>query len=279
MENVVSKIRLAKKFFKDEYCLKTDKGKRLTCWFKTYEETLRGDFVKLETDIGTFVYHKNQPELLYENYVYGEEAHIYKLTDDIYYLQVNCSECCSLVQLYYSSGICTNMSALEDVCPIGNDLIAAKEVCGQWGILDKDLNWQVYPIYDEIYDFRNGFAFAIIEDEYTTDLLSVDEKGNIYIVTVDGHVVDYPYNDFVITRKNDKFGVYNTEGRKVLDFEYDDISFLRNHIILKKNNLYGLADMTVKILCECKYYRIIKTETGFELVTRKVVETTEYITV
>lgn len=280
MEKVASKIRLAKNFFTGEYCLKTDKGKRLTCWFKTYEERLAGDFVKLETNLGKFVYHKNQAELLYECYQDNEEVYVYKLTDDIYYLQINCLQRCSLVRLYRADGISINMSLLEDIVPIGNDLIAAKEIEGKWGILDKDLNWNIYHVYDEIFDFRNGFAFARIEDEDTTDLLSVDEKGNIYIVNVDGYVVDYPYMNLMPTRKNDKLGVYNTEGQKVLDFEYDDIRFLGNHLVLKKDNLYGLADMTGKILYECRYYRISKTENGFKLVTRQVIETTtEYMTI
>ena len=81
------------------------------------------------------------------------------------------------------------------------------------------------------------------------------------------------------TRKNDKFGVYNTDGQKVIDIEFDDIRFLGNHIILKKNNLYGLADITGKILYDCKHYRISQIKNGFELVTRQVIETTEHITV
>jgi len=278
MKNVVEKIRLVKNFFTGEYCLKNNKGRRLTCWFKTYSETVIGEFVKIETDVGTFVYHKKQSELLYDNYIEGEKAYVYKLTDDICYIEIEYSECCSLVQLYYSSGIMTNIHILEAVYPIGNDLIAAKECCGQWGILDKQLNWNVYPIYDDIYEFRNGFAWGVIEQEDTTDLISVDENGGIHIVNIAGYVVDYPYMSLIYTRKNGKMGIYNIEGKQVLDFEYDDIRFSGNYLILKKNNLYGLADITGKILYECKYYRISKNKNGFELVTRKVIETTEYIT-
>ena len=279
MESVVAKIRLAKSLFTGEYCLKTDKGKRLTCWFKTYEKTVIGDFVKLKTDIGNFVYHKNQLELLYECYVEGEEAYVYKLTDDIYYLQIDCSQFCSLVQLYYASGISINMSALEDVCAIGNDLIAAKEFCGDWGILDKDLNEKIGPAYEEVFDFTNGIATGYRSQSDTTDLISVDANGNIRIVNVDGYVLQILTKDFVISKKGDKKGVYNTKGEKILDFAYDGIRIVDNHFILTNNHLDGLADITGKILCECRCYQIGKTEQGFELVMRQIVETTEYITV
>lgn len=279
MESVVSKIRFVRSFFTGEYCLKTDKGKRLTKWFKEYDRTVIGDFVKVETDIGTFIYHKKQAGLLYEQYGDDEDTYVYKLTEDIYYMQINCSDYMSLVQLYKSDGIVINMSALEDVCPIGNDLIAAKEFCGNWGILDKDLNWKVSPIYDEIYEFRNGFASGLIRENYTTDLISVDENGDLHIVNVEGYAVDYLTPDIIRTTKNNKCGAYNTKGEKILDIVYDDINVLRNHFVLKKRNLYGIADITGKILYECKYFQIYKTEKGFKLVTRQIIDTEQDITV
>lgn len=279
MENTVLKVRLTKGSFNGRYCLKTDKGKRLTGWFANYDETVTGDFVKLETDVGTFVYHKNQPKLLYEQYDENEQAYIYKLTEDIYYLEVDCSAFASLIQLYKVDGSIINMSAIEDVCPIGNDLFAAKEFFGDWGILDKDLNWRVYPIYEEMFECINGIATGYIRESDTTDLISVDGNGDIRIVNVDGYVVQVLTKDFVISKKDDKKGIYNTKGEKILDFAYDGIRMLENHFILTNNHLDGLADITGKILCECKCYQIGKTEQGFELVIRKVVETTEYIIV
>ena len=79
--------------------------------------------------------------------------------------------------------------------------------------------------------------------------------------------------------KNKKYGVYNTKGEKILDIAYDDIRLIGNHFILQIRDLYGLADITGKVLCECEYYRIWKAENGFELVTRKIIDTTEHIVV
>ncbi len=279
MENVVSKIQLSKSFFTEKYCLKTQKGRQITGWFKDYTQSDIGDFVKIETDIGIFIYHKSQTELLYDQHDEHEDAYVYKLTDDIYYLEINCSNFTTLIQLYRADGTAMNMSVMEDACPIGNDLIAIKEFCGKWGILDKDLNEKVYPTYEEIFDFTNGIATGYRSESDTTDLISVDEKGDIHIVNVDGYVLQILTKDFVISKKGDKKGVYNTKGEKILDFEYDGIRMVANHFVLTNNHLDGLADTTGKILCECKYYQIGKTEQGFELVIRKVVETTEYITV
>ena len=275
MENTVSKVRLTKNPFGRGYSLRTDKGKLLTPLFKLYEETVIGDFVKLQTDIGDFVYNKNQPKLLYEDYHKCQIVFVYKLTEEIYYLQAGDSP----LQLYSFSGVRINRNDLEDVCPIGNDLIAAKEYGGKWGILDKDLNWKIYPTYDEIFEFRGDFAFAIIEDECKTDLMCINENGKLHVVRFDGNAVDYPHANLVCTSKNKKLGVCNTQGYKLLNFEYDGICFSGNHFILKKNDLYGLADISGKILFECKYYQIIKTEDGFDLVTRKIIDTTEHIIV
>ena len=87
MEKTLSKVQLTRNFFTGEYCIKTDKGKRLTRWFGAYEETVVGNFVKLETDKGVFVYHKNQAELLYGHYNECGFVFVDKLTEEIYYLQ------------------------------------------------------------------------------------------------------------------------------------------------------------------------------------------------
>ena len=185
----------------------------------------------------------------------------------------------SLVQLYKADGTDINMSALEDICHIGNGLIVAKEFCGKWGILDKDLNWKVEPIYEDIYEFCNGFAKGLISENHTTDLISVDQNGELHIINVDGYAVDHLTPYAIRTTKNKKCGVCNTKGERILDIVYEDINVLRNCFILKKGNLYGIADMTGKILHECKYFQIWKTETGFKLVTRQIIDTEQDITV
>lgn len=267
MENTVSKVRLVKRFFLGRFCLKTGKGKRLTAWFKSYDETVVGDFVKLETDIGVFVYHKNNQTLMYEKYDEDEEVYVDKLTEDLYYMKVDCSGYTSLIQFYRSNGAIVNMSMLEDVCAIGNNLIAAKEFLGKWGILDKDLNWIVHPTYEDIFEFVNRHAHGYISETDTTDLISLDKNGNISIVNVDGYCVQLPTPELIVVSKNKKYGVYNTNGEKILDIVYDKIRFEGNHFVIRINDLFGLADITGKVLRECKYDRIWKTENGFELIT------------
>lgn len=279
MENVVSKIRLAKSFFTGRYCLKAEKGRRLTGWFKEYDQTDTGDFVSVETDIGTFIYHKNQEELLYEQYEKNEEAYMYKLTETIYYLQIYCSDNTSLLQFYKADGNSINMPALEDAYPIGNDLIAVKEFLGKWGILDENLNWKIHFTYEDIFEFIGKIAIGYRSESDTTDLIDVDENGNINIVNVDGYVLKFLTKELVVSKKGKKKGVYNTKGEKVLDFVFDDIYLANNHFILTNDELMGLADITGKILRECNCYNIVKTEKGFKLVTRQIVDTEEYTTV
>lgn len=275
-KNVVG-VKLVKNSVLDKFCLKTNRGTRLTDWFKSYDEKAIGDFVKLETDVGTFVYHKNKQELLYEVGDEDEEVYVYKLTEDIYYMQVDCSDYTSLIQFYRPNGDHINMPVLEDVCPIGNDLIAAKEFLGKWGVLDKDLNWLIRPTYEEIFEFVNGYASGYRSESDTTDLISLDENSNILIVNVDGYCVQHLTRELVVVRKNKKHGVYNTKGEKILDIVYDKINLIGKHFVLLVNDLFGLADISGKVLRECKYYQIWKTKNGFELITRKIIDTTEHI--
>lgn len=279
MENTLPKIRLAKSFFTGKYCLKTDKGIRLTCWFKTYDETVIGDFVKFETEIGNFIYHKGHINLLYEQYGDDEEVYVHKLTEEIYYIQINCLNYMSLIQFYKADGTEITQFALEDVYAIGKNLIAAREFCGKWGILDKDLNWKIHFTYEDIFDYRDGSITGYRSERDTTDIIIIDENGNIHIVNVDGYVVEYLTNDLVVSKKGKKKGIYNTKGEKILDIAYDNVNFVDKHIILTNDDLKGIADITGKILYECKYYQISKTEDGFDLVTRKMIDTTEHITV
>lgn len=278
MENEVSKIWLVKSFFGCKYCLKTDRGRRLTNWFVDYVKTIAGDLVKLETDIGTFVYHKNNQQLLYEQYGEDEQVNIYKVTENIYSLEVECSDGYSLVELYRSAGDIVNTSVLEGAYHMGNNLIAAKEFLGNWGVLDENSNWKISPIYEAIFEFTNGFATGYISESDSTDLISLDQNGNLHIVNIDGYVAQKLTKELVVSVKNKKQGVYNTKGEKILDIAYDRIKLEGSHFILIKDDLFGLADVTGNILYKCKYYRICKTENGFAIVTRKIIDTTEYIT-
>lgn len=185
----------------------------------------------------------------------------------------------SLIQFYRSNGEPVNMPALEDACPIGNDLIAAKEFCGNWGILDKDLNWKVYPTYEDIFEFLNGYASGYRSESDTTDLITLDENSNICIVNVDGYCVQHLTRELVVVSKNGKYGVYNTKGEKILDIVYDKIRLVGKYFVLEIDSLFGLADIAGKVLRECVYYQINKKEDGFDLVTRKIIDTTEHIVV
>lgn len=279
MEKVASKIRLAKCFFTGEYCLKTNKGKRLTRWFKTYDEDDTGDFVLLETNIGTFLYHKNKPEVLYENYRDGEGVYFYKLTEELYCLETTASDHAPFIWLYHSNGDKIDMPVLEDIGPLAGDLIYAREYGGKYGMLNEQLNWKVQPCYEEIYDHIKGIFAGLRSETHTTDLIRIDKNGKVHIVNIDGYIGEEFTQGLVATKKNRKWGVYNTRGEKILDIAYDNIWFRGTYFSLQNAGLYGIADITGKILCDCKYYRIKKTETGFELVTRQVIDITEHITV
>lgn len=274
----VAKIRLSRSFFTGKYCLRTDKGKRLTKWFKEYDEIRIGNFIQLETDVGTIVYHKNGSDLLYENYGY-EDVYMYKLTEDKYYLKVNGMGFSAVIQLYNPDGSSINMEPIADIYSIGNDLIAVQEFSGKWGILDENLNCKVDAIYEEIFEFRNGFAIGYKSENDTTDLIALDQTGEIHITNVDGCVVEHLSKNLVVTCKNKKHGVYDTNGKRILYIVYDNIQFVRNHFILKRGEMFGLADLTGKVLYDCKHYRISETKYGFEIVTRQITDTTEYITV
>lgn len=280
MENTGVKIRLAKSFLRGAYCLKTDTGKRLSGWFKDCVERVAGDFVLLETDIGAFVYHKNQPELLFENDFKGECIYIYKLTEKIYCLETEGTDHAPWIWWYSANGDKLAMPVGTEVSVIKGNLIYARLYDGKCGVMDENLNWKILPCYDDIYDHIEGFIAGVKTETHTTDLMSIDENGKVSdAVSINGYIGEALTKELVSTSINRKYGVYNTKGEKILDIEYEDIWRRGNYLILKQKGLYGLADMTGKILYECKYYKISKTETGFELVTRQVTETTEYITV
>ena len=281
MEKLVSKIRLVKSWFTGKYSLKTQKGKRITQWFDLYlfYDRSIGDFVRLETDIGTIIYHKQQENLLYFGQVKDEYAYIYDLNEDVYYLQIESPEYSDRIRLYYSNGEETGVTTLEEVYVINKDNIAAKEFCGKWGLLDKELKWKVYPVYDDIFDVNRKIICGVTSNEGTTDVMTINGDSGLDVTTIEGSFVDYLTPWLIRTAKNKKYGVYNIDGEKILDIQYDSIKHTGNYLVISKDGLYGVVDVDGKMICECNYHSIKKTENGFDMVQRQVIDVIEHITI
>lgn len=274
MSKTQSNIRIAKSILLNKYCLKNSNNERITPWFDSYDEHIVGDFVKLVTNVGTFVYNNSKTSLLYEDTRGKEIADIYKLTDEVYYIKISFDDSISLVQLYYANGEAILFPAFEDVCTLKNGMIAVKELMGAWGVLNKELAWKITPMYSDLLDFNSyGYAAGYLEESNSTDLFRIDEHGEIEAINIKGYYSYQLTDEFVVVTQDKKYGVVNINGQSILPIEYDSIVLYLDHFILKANGKYGLADRTGKVIKECNCYKIISEGNKFVAVTRKIVET------
>lgn len=135
----------------------------------------------------------------------------------------------------------------------GDDLICVKKNKKE-GLIRKDGSIVLPLEYDDISNYS-----SLKDDLYVT---KDNKKG---IVQNDGNFllpVEYDYLttcskeydglDCYIAKKNDKKGVFLTDGTALTELIYDNIIIYENGLIVKKDNSYYLLSLTGKDIGQCK---------------------------
>lgn len=147
---------------------------------------------------------------------------------------------------------------------------------GKWGVINSYGEIVIKSTYDEMIVIPNE-AQDIFICTYDVDYSSgsyktkvINSKGKEIIKDYDkieavtnyneNHEIWYENNVFRVC-KNNKYGLVNYSGKKLLDPDYDSInpiSGLENSLIIEKNGKVGLCDDTGNIIIEPNYKKIDK---------------------
>ena len=137
----------------------------------------------------------------------------------------------------------------------------------KWGFVDRTGKEIVHPIYDYYIPFFEDvedfgiysmyfrvpfFSDGIAVLRYDNKWGGVNKQGKV--------VIPFKYkNQFLFIEGkakielNNKYGCIDTNNKMILPLEYQDITIIKNGIIVKKNNKYGLVDETGNTIIEPMY--------------------------
>lgn len=122
---------------------------------------------------------------------------------------------------------------------------------GKFGMLNRSFEEVLECIYDEIEDFKEGYAVVKIGKKRGL----IDETGKVIVeCKYDFFAGRFEHDDTIHARIDDKWGVIHKSGKVITECKYDFVSDVHDEFIMVElNDKYGLIDKTGKEIVECKY--------------------------
>jgi hypothetical protein len=132
--------------------------------------------------------------------------------------------------------------------------------------------------YDEVKPFHQGIAQVVLKKEEFYKIGYINQQGKEIVPCIYDHAprqtLAIQVGDYLKLRHNHQWGLLNTKGETILNFEYEDIAlpnpsldaFLHHAMAVKKSGKWGVVDKKQKILIPFQYEKIQILENAFVLV-------------
>lgn len=127
----------------------------------------------------------------------------------------------------------------------------------KYGVIDENGNFIVYPKYDLIYDYKNGYA--VVWDRTTNKKGLLDTDGRLiipFIMDPDSLTVA-SYSEGIMKVMESDRGIcsfYDTKGKKLFEKSASFASqFKSGRCVICKDGLYGLIDKKGNDILPCQY--------------------------
>lgn len=112
------------------------------------------------------------------------------------------------------------------------------------GVIDREGNWIIPPLYDDIGEFNKGFSIIIENGKKGV----IDKNGNVIIPSLYKDIRQYSHH-FNIKDDKKKVGLADINGKIIIQPKYEDCWIREDgFIILKNKGKYGLADLNGKTI-------------------------------
>ncbi|MBK8699987.1 MAG: WG repeat-containing protein [Saprospiraceae bacterium] len=119
-----------------------------------------------------------------------------------------------------------------------------------WGFIDTSGRVLIPPAYDDVRDFKNGFAVANLKGKWGY----IDTMGKVIIGFKYLNAFDFNSGKALVQNFDKRFYYINSTGEKEFDCPGNECSsFVNNFAIFKRNEFYGLLDQRGKISTSAQF--------------------------
>ena len=117
----------------------------------------------------------------------------------------------------------------------------------KYGFANENGKTLIPVIYDEVQDFREGYAFV-----RSGKWGEIDNRGRIVIPTIYDSITRFS-SGAVIVRTADKLGLMRSDGKQICPVVYDDITVWYNLFVVKQSGKWGFIDQRGNIVLPIEY--------------------------
>lgn len=274
----MSKIKVKHGKFTHKSWVVNEKGKRITDKFYLYEKYRYGDFVRLNTSNGEYLYHKKAGGILET----GKQNGLYlkDITSNLVAVERFVDGEWTL-RIYNMEGELL-LDNVDSVMHIKNGLIP---ICieGKWGFMDENLKLVIPPLWQKVSNF-NEKGCAIVKFKDLKRFAIINKKGEYICPPCEGSYYNIEFlTDELLKTTNGrslfKYGVITNKGKVVLEAIYDSIWLIEGYIKVRNGEHFGLFDTEGNEIFECIYPEIIETDKKFivhDFAKKEILKTKEY---
>jgi hypothetical protein len=133
----------------------------------------------------------------------------------------------------------------------------------EWGFVSEKGNLTIANRYQEAKDFKNGMSAVKLNGKWGF----INPQDQIVIQPIYDDVESFR-NELAVVKKEGKSGLIDLNGVFVLDLAYDKMIRSKGHILLEKEDLFGLADAK-GILIRSPQFNSIQTEDNYHFIVER----------
>lgn len=200
----------------------------------------------------------------------------------------------------------TNIGSFPVTSGFFSEGLIPAEKNGLWGYINLKGEFEIEPIYKKVSDFENGFAVVQLNDTNGYGVLKKDDhivcilpedlqlkylkiwNGDTLVVSQNGRYAlyslskgeflnEYIYqeisefeNGFAIARMNNMWGIIDTKGRHIVNFQYYDLSYMGNGLYSARGNSSPTGTCSIIDYSGRLVYRTDVYAGGFDKVVNEV---------
>ena len=139
----------------------------------------------------------------------------------------------------------------DEKCISQNSKLLGVKTSGKWGAVDRTGKYIIDALYDNKLIFEDNYVVIVMNGK--KGLLNISGQA-LLMPVFDDIILNSIKNGVIIIKMNNKYGAYNTYGKKIIDIKYDLIDEFKEGIgYIEVDSKYGFVDQSGNIIIPVKY--------------------------